>query len=140
VEMQVRRQVSSEEVGANRVLPKALQNSPYAATLAPGLHKKIARGKSSDKIANGVNGGVSRGNGSGSGSGSISGSISGSGSGYARRVRGERPSAAAGSGSGTGGESHSHTHLHAHSSSSSSSGVPTDLFAPSLNQREVIFE
>lgn len=134
----MRRQVSSEEVGANRVLPKALQNSPYAATLAPGLHKKIARGKSSDKIANGVNGGVSRGNGSISGSGS--GSISGSGSGYARRVRGERPSAAAGSGSGTGGESHSHTHLHAHSSSSSSSGVPTDLFAPSLNQREVIFE
>jgi hypothetical protein len=47
--MQVRRQ-QSEEGGFGKPLPKALQNSPYAAgVMAPGLHKKIARGKASDK-------------------------------------------------------------------------------------------
>ena len=42
-------------------LPKALQNSPYAASvMAPGLHKKISRGKSSDKIGSLGSGGRQR--------------------------------------------------------------------------------
>lgn len=50
--MQVRRH-PGEEGGFGKPLPKALQNSPYAASvsmMAPGLHKKIARKKSSDKV------------------------------------------------------------------------------------------
>lgn len=48
--MQIRRQQGEEGSSFGKPLPKALQNSPYAASgvMAPGLHKKIARKKSSD--------------------------------------------------------------------------------------------
>jgi len=96
--MQVRRHYPSEEGGVSvgKPLPKALQNSPYAsAVLAPGLHKKISRGKSSDKI---------------------------NASSHQRQPRLSRGDRATDS---------DYTSKHGHHG-----GPPSDIFAPSLNQRE----
>lgn len=49
--MQVRRQPPADESSFGRPLPKAVQNSPYASVMAPGLHKKIARGKASSRTS-----------------------------------------------------------------------------------------